>query len=207
MISHWADDAALRRDFERIDSTAQAVEGWLEREEGKLLFFLASAIAPSGNIVEIGSWLGRLTIYLAGGARLSPGARVTSVDSHQYRDNRQALRENLERAGLSHIVELRSVRSDTASERWQEPVDLLFVDGDHSYNGVRSDFLAWSRFMAPGSIVIFHDAEPIPKNDGGWWSFRGVTRFTDELACQELAWRRTKIYVSCRVFERLSVEQ
>lgn len=35
--------------------------------------------------------------------------------------------------------------------------DLLFVDGDHSYEGVKADWEAYKEFLRPGSIVIFHD--------------------------------------------------
>lgn len=38
-----------------------------------------------------------------------------------------------------------------------ETVDLLFIDGDHSYQGVKSDWEAYKIFLKAGSIVIFHD--------------------------------------------------
>lgn len=36
-------------------------------------------------------------------------------------------------------------------------LDLLFIDGDHSYAGVKADWEAYKEFLHPGSIVIFHD--------------------------------------------------
>lgn len=36
-------------------------------------------------------------------------------------------------------------------------VDFLFIDGDHSYDGVMDDWSNYSQLMAKGSVVIFHD--------------------------------------------------
>jgi cephalosporin hydroxylase len=36
-------------------------------------------------------------------------------------------------------------------------IDLLFIDGDHSYEGVRADFIAYRRFVRDGGLIAFHD--------------------------------------------------
>jgi len=36
-------------------------------------------------------------------------------------------------------------------------VDLLFIDGDHSYNGVKQDFFMYSKFVKRDGLIIFHD--------------------------------------------------
>ncbi len=36
-------------------------------------------------------------------------------------------------------------------------LDLLFIDGDHTYMGVKQDFEMYSSFVGPGGIVAFHD--------------------------------------------------
>jgi predicted O-methyltransferase YrrM len=36
-------------------------------------------------------------------------------------------------------------------------VDLLFIDGDHSYEGVRQDFLVFADLLRPGGLLVFHD--------------------------------------------------
>jgi cephalosporin hydroxylase len=40
------------------------------------------------------------------------------------------------------------------------PVDFLFIDGDHSYDGVKRDFELWSPLVRPGGIIAFHDMKP-----------------------------------------------
>jgi predicted O-methyltransferase YrrM len=36
-------------------------------------------------------------------------------------------------------------------------VDFLFIDGDHTYEGVRADFEMYSVLVRPGGMLIFHD--------------------------------------------------
>ena len=36
-------------------------------------------------------------------------------------------------------------------------VDLLFIDGDHSYDGVKADWEVYREFLGHGSTVVFHD--------------------------------------------------
>lgn len=50
-------------------------------------------------------------------------------------------------------------------------IDLLFIDGDHSYEGVKSDFNNYRSFLSPNSIVVFDDY------DKKW---PGVMKFCDE---------------------------
>ena len=37
---------------------------------------------------------------------------------------------------------------------------LFIIDGDHRYEGVRRDFLAYRHFVRPGGIIVFHDIVP-----------------------------------------------
>jgi cephalosporin hydroxylase len=39
-------------------------------------------------------------------------------------------------------------------------LDLLFVDGDHSYEGVKQDFLKYRHLVRDGGIIAFHDVVP-----------------------------------------------
>lgn len=38
------------------------------------------------------------------------------------------------------------------------PIDFLFIDGDHMYNSVKSDFELYSPLVRKGGIIAFHDA-------------------------------------------------
>lgn len=56
------------------------------------------------------------------------------------------------------------------------PYDFAFIDGDHSYDGVKYDWLAYSTMVRPGGIVAFHDTWPnYDRHEPG------VVRWVDEL--------------------------
>jgi len=54
-------------------------------------------------------------------------------------------------------------------------IDLLFIDGDHRYEGVRKDFEMYSPLVRKGGIVAFHDICPGPPDAVG-----GVPSFWKE---------------------------
>ena len=49
-----------------------------------------------------------------------------------------------------------------------EKIDFLFIDGDHSYNGVKKDFEMYSPLVSKDGIIGFHDiVEGLEENVGG----------------------------------------
>lgn len=57
------------------------------------------------------------------------------------------------------------------SKIWTKKIDILHIDGFHSYDAVSQDFINWSKFMTPSGVVLFHDVE----------LFEGVSKFFSEL--------------------------
>jgi predicted O-methyltransferase YrrM len=43
-------------------------------------------------------------------------------------------------------------------------VDVLFIDGDHTYEGVKKDFELYSPMMRKGGLIAFHDITPSLNN-------------------------------------------
>jgi len=67
---------------------------------------------------------------------------------------------NVAALGLSRYVEPVVSDSLAAAEQLREmrgSVDLIFIDGDHSYEGCRVDIEAWLPFLKPGGVMAFHD--------------------------------------------------
>ena len=115
------------------------------------------------TVVEIGRFRGGSTIIIA--AALGRGVLHSfDIETRQGRDGAELdrqLRDALERYELTDRVRLH-VADSRSAEPLPGPVDLLFVDGDHSEEGVRADFKHWSPQLRPGGHLLFHDAVDAP---------------------------------------------
>lgn len=112
---------------------------------GGTLFLLCRALDPKGVIVSIdlpGGWFG-------GGYPLWRKHLYRSFATGEQRV--ELLRAN------SH--DLRTLEmADALVER--HPFDLIFIDGDHTYDGAKQDFMMYRRLLAPNGSVAFHDIVP-----------------------------------------------
>jgi predicted O-methyltransferase YrrM len=148
---------------------------------------LAELATTAGVAVEVGVYEGGSAVSLC--RALPPDAELHLIDpftAHPtllpgWRGVEAATRRTVERAArerggprLHWHVEL---SADTAAG-WSQPVDLVFVDGDHSVEGCRLDWELWSPHVPPGGTVVFHDARAgRPDADG----LPGPTQVVDEL--------------------------
>ena len=107
---------------------------------------------PSPRGVEIGRYAGGSTVLIAA-AMASGGGRLTSIDVAPRDD--EALREALARLDLLRHVEL--LVADASRVAFDEPLDFVFIDGDHSYEGARRDHETWGRLVRIGGAIIHHD--------------------------------------------------
>ncbi|MGC8784082.1 MAG: class I SAM-dependent methyltransferase [Armatimonadota bacterium] len=145
----------------------ESVEGWLTVEEGELLYRLARACTGRGAIVEVGSFKGKSTIWLAKGSLAGAGARVVAIDPHTgSAEHRQGDRPvwtydeflaNLRRAKVEEIVTPLVATSAETAAHFSQPVELLFIDGDHRYEMVRQDFDLWFPKVMEGGYLLMHD--------------------------------------------------
>jgi MMP 1-O-methyltransferase len=167
---------------------SERVAGWTRGPEAAALIRVAHELPGDAVIVEIGSFLGSGSILLAGARKLRRAGKVHCVDPFdasgdtvsvpEYRrilagftDTAQidAFRENIRRAGLANWT---CVHQGTAAEigtHWSEPVDMLFMDGDQSPEGVSTAFSIWEPWLKPGGILALHNSNPreyAPDHDG-----------------------------------------
>jgi predicted O-methyltransferase YrrM len=129
---------------------------------------LAATAAGARCVVEIGVYEGSSALVLHDA--LSPAAELHLIDpfgAHPdalpsgWGATEWATRRVLARAGRAAggpgIVWHIALSHDVAAD-WREPVDLVFIDGDHSETGCAADWEDWHPFVAPGGAVVFHDA-------------------------------------------------
>ena len=110
---------------------------------GGTAFMFAHAAAPDALIVTID--LAFSASRRAAVSRFAlPGQRMVCLQADSQRD------ETL-RAVANHLGD--------------RQLDFLFIDGDHSYQGVSTDFRLYSPLVRPGGIIAFHDIVPVMDGD------------------------------------------
>jgi predicted O-methyltransferase YrrM len=109
-------------------------------------------------LVELGVWHGRSLVYLAQRAKaLGRRARVVAVDTFATPPVEE-FRATLETCEVADIVEVVQSDSAAAAALFQpRSVDFVFIDADHSYEGVRRDIAAWRSRLKPGATMAGHD--------------------------------------------------
>lgn len=156
------------------------LDGLISRDVGELLYSFAALVSADQAIVELGSYRGKSTCYLATGAAIGNSAPVYAVDawSEEVSAWRAAVLSTLPSPAyqdfLAQLVKaevaelVTSIRSLTtlAAELYDgPPVGLLYIDGDHSRQAVLADFRAWRHHLAPDAVIIFDDFG-VTKNPG-----------------------------------------
>jgi predicted O-methyltransferase YrrM len=146
----------------------------LTRKERLLLYKLALSLPQNCTALEVGSYLGASACFLASGVKERHG-RVFCVDTWKNEEMSEGLRDTFSefQANVKPyedvIIALRG-KSDNVAEEFNEGIDLLFIDGGHSYEAVKADVEAWFPKLNVNAIVIFHDYQ---------WA-EGVQRVVDE---------------------------
>ncbi len=154
----------MNRGPKDLEGILSKVEGMLTLNEGRYLCRLAQLNPGKGPIVEIGSWKGKSTIWLALGAMAVRGDKVYAIDPHTplleegyVEDTEADFRRNIEEAEIDSQVVSMVMTSEEAVKGWNKPVGLLWIDGDHRYEQVKRDFLLWEPHVIEGGIIAMHD--------------------------------------------------
>lgn len=118
--------------------------------EIETIFELAESLPPNPVIVNIGTGLGTSSLAFH---EARSDATIFTIDINPCEE----AFENWREAGVHHrIVPVRSA-SGVIGKQWPIPVNLLFVDGDHTPPGIRIDVKIWEPHVVPGGLLVFHD--------------------------------------------------
>lgn len=150
-------------------------EGWMGKACRR---WLQAQAASCQRIVEVGVWKGRSTSVLA---QVCPGViwavdhwQGTPHDEVQHQLYAQALaageavcQEFLTalakpiRSGKVVPVRMASIAAaEFLGNTLGRTLDLVFLDGDHSYEAVRDDIAQWRQLVRPGGMLAGHDYAP-----------------------------------------------
>ncbi len=180
LIEAWSSGAAPRVSFlslfasvENIDVTLRKPEhrvvGWsLDLQELVRLLLILKAI-QGGKVLEIGTYDGFTALNIA--ANLPAGGEVVTLDLPQDGDEAALRAGGLSNAISSGIVgdrfrnepeaaRIRQIWGNSAEVDWASfggPFDMIFIDGSHDYQYVKSDSLNALRHIRPGGVILWHD--------------------------------------------------
>ncbi len=175
MVSNPEEELKYR--IEDIKVKVSHVQGWLHDSAGMSLYQLVGNHAPNGNIVELGSWKGKSTIWLGSAVQDRGEGKVFAVDTWEGSPEHNKLlanyskdqlfeefKRNIIQNGLESFAE--PIRSDTitASRIWNinKKIGLLFIDASHDYDSVKKDFEFWSPFVSKDGFIVFDDVPSWP---------------------------------------------
>jgi len=142
----------------------------------KYKLFLLAKRCQGTVFLEIGSYLGASAYVIAAAIESQKKAKLFCVDTWQNDAMSEGSRNTYD-LFLSNTKRYRNLitplcgSSSDVSRSFQKPIDFLFIDGDHSYEGVRTDVEAWFPKLSERALVLFHDI--------GW--AQGVQRIVAEV--------------------------
>ena len=125
---------------------------------------LARHAAGRRRLVEIGVWHGVTTRRLR--AVMHPQGVLSAVDPFPvgrlgFSVQQHIAHREVDAVANGYVAWLRT--TGDAAARDHASVDFVFIDGDHSEDGLLADWRAWSPLVEPGGIVALHDSRSTPE--------------------------------------------
>jgi hypothetical protein len=158
------------------------VKGFMPRDEGLCLDRF-----PASTWLEIGAWCGKSAVYLGAAAEQSASV-LYSLDHHHGSEENQegwghfdpalvdpvdgrlntlpTWQRTIAEAGLESTVIGLVGPSIVVAAHFDQPLELLFIDGGHGAEVAWADYEAWTSKVVPGGLLMIHDVFADPA-DGG----------------------------------------
>ena len=137
--------------------------GHLSENEGVALYKYAKKISINGNAIEVGSYVGKSTVFLAMGVQKRDGT-LYCVDTFENQDMSEGLRETyLEfKENTKKFQDLLLVKKGFSNDlriiqTIPDNLDLVFIDASHDDESVRQDISNYLPKLRSGGKILFHD--------------------------------------------------
>ncbi len=156
------------------------VVGWLNFFQAKAIYNIGRGLLNNSVIVEIGAYKGKSTCFISEAIKTKKNIEFYSIDTFNSEglsvnpENRSTYKEYLINTlpYRKEISTLKGYSYNIIDLLKNKKVDLLWIDGDHSYEGVKQDIKDWLPLVPNGGFVIFHDYRK--------WPTYGVKEVVDE---------------------------
>ncbi len=171
---------------------------------------IAKHAATCMRLAEIGVYNGVTTAVIRG--VMSPEAVFWAIDPFEagrfgFNIDESIARSNVEKVANGQI-EFVKMTGVAASQHWREhfgecSLDFLFVDAEHTWDGIKGDWESWSGLIAVGGVVCLHDSRSTPDLP---LSLDSV-RFTQEVVWQDRSFQLIDEVDSLSAFRRIAACQ
>lgn len=129
-------------------------EGWYSEYDMEAIAPALEAIPENGVYLEVGVHKGTSLAFAR--TLVKPSVNVYGIDIVDNLDPDWFVNHEEETGrSVHHIV----APSNEAFKNWDQPIDVLFIDGDHSYQGCLDDWNNFSSFVRSDGYVFFHDCD------------------------------------------------
>jgi predicted O-methyltransferase YrrM len=165
---------------------------------------LMAEVAPGRKVlVELGVFEGVSSRILRGA--MDRDAELYCVDPFPAGRLGFSPQESISERELSKVqngkVQMLRCFSYEALENWSRAIDLLYLDSDHSFEGVCRDFRDWTKFVSRGGLILIHTsrscpAKPVPADCG-------PLRLVAEVVSKDPAFKILRYVDSMTVVEKL----
>jgi len=146
----------------------KSVHGYKHAGDWSLPWLWGAALTyPNGVYGEIGFRDGLSAMAFCLAARENNG-RVYSID----KDACLSGNANLKEVGLDGYHTF--IQGDSREVDFPEPLDVLYIDGDHTYEGVKADYERHAPRVKPGGVIFFHDPSIWPMDVGRFLLEKGI---------------------------------
>ncbi len=156
----------------RFQAHVSAIPGMITDVEANALLQICATQTMRGDVVEIGSWLGKSTVHLAQGCSIAGNGIVHAVDTfkgnpgkeHMYKaplaDHEtiySRFKLHVSRAGVTKQVKVHKMTSESAKKLIRKKLRLVFIDGCHEYEPALKDIRWWGKKLQPGGLLLLDD--------------------------------------------------
>lgn len=130
--------------------------GWVHSWDGKHIYESVSQLKDGETYLEIGVAHGA-SLALASLAAKSSNVNILGLDVIDWQDRDHLIEKYLAEFGKKPIHGFINNQSKFEAKSWGLPISVLYIDGDHTYEGVIKDMLSWLVWVKPGGTILFDD--------------------------------------------------
>jgi len=176
----------------QFEEQTKSIASMTTQYERRFALYLSLTCPVVGDINEVGSWVGGITCFLAKGCQLRGKGIVNAIDHFKGNVGKEEsyskglepgesaydrFLKNIRLADVDNCIRVWKMNSAQARDNLNDPVRIVFIDGDHEYQSVRDEILRWEPLLKSGGFLALHDFSN---------AFPGVIRAAKETILQEL---------------------